>query len=392
MRKIAFKCITILMCITFTSCFSNSDKSADYGNKVVIGMGGIETYNDDYILYTKNEMLHYFDTTNNTDTIVCNKPQCKHTPPSSQNRTPDCDGYVGDAYCFVMDDNYLYYFYSPENSGFTTKNICRANKDGSDKKDIESLENVQNFLYGYYADGYLIFSYRNTFDENGEDLEKLESSFVYVDLSAGKASKSPLKKDYGATTYNLYMQNNKIYSKYTYETEKIDFEKWQDNMGDEFNEYASKITKYEINCFDLDSGEEHTVYEGDGSWEISMGNGYACLISNDEIKCLNLDTKEIDEIELGTDGYTLIIDGDDIVFINYSESILKRYSTDKKKIIEEVKLESNNYCIPDITSSYAYFWYTDDDDEFCAGRLTKEDFYKGKISSVEFLKKNNTED
>lgn len=380
----------VLITLTITSCFSKNENKETKNEKTAVDIFGYSSFTDNSMIYINNRILHFLDTNSKQDTVVCNKPQCKHLYPSREEletNSINCDGYVGDSYGFVIYNDYLYYISNTDS--ILTKEFYRCNKDGSNKKLLATIENVPELIYFYLQDDHMFISYREDCDEHGKELDKTETGIINLDLKEEKAEKIPLKNDYSSIVSNIHYYNNKIYFSYNYSTKKIEEEELPDIESPDYEPAILKFMKNEIDCYDPKTKKVNKILDLKKHSEIFFGENYFAICDRDgTIKYLNLDDNEIKTIDGKYKDCSVIFYDNNLMIIDYKNLNMKKYSIKDKKIIENIKMEDNNFSVPPcFTDNYAYYLCHDSDDEYYDGRISKEDFFKGKTKKVELLNK-----
>jgi len=258
-------------------------ESTDF-NKILMNLYSeqemMETSNGFYYV-GDNEFLRYYDKKTGKTTIVCNKPNCKHTGET-------CGGAIYASYLQYYDNKL--YFHQYTDGG---RYIYSMDLDGSNYKKVQELENNYNYMF---ADNAPFIIHRG---------------IVYYVISTGEIMANKLGAD---------SKNAKAIFKDIKEDPKFDggMQVWQDNVtarilyadGDYFylrlmkkenNKYVETFFRYNATnghseqVFQIPS--EKTVGNWDEAgvksqgWYIEGNNLYYFLSSNGLWK-YNMETKE----------------------------------------------------------------------------------------------------
>ncbi|MCD8095962.1 MAG: hypothetical protein LUE12_07540 [Ruminococcus sp.] len=393
MKKTNYYCILLITLSLFLSSCKSSDSTDESSNENLnVSMSSLLDYSftDKGITYISDEsILHYFDIESGYDTAICSKANCTHEGESSTNPTPDCDGFVEgiDTTCTAVIGDNLYFLYTPnidndDYSGFSYKKLCRADTDGTNRKDIAEISDAQSITVARYSENYLILGYSSTFDENGENLEKSRSTVSAINLNDGTVISTDVKENYQGQIRSVYISDDDIYYAYFYLSESVDYDEW-DLDSEEFSEYIDSISQLEIIDFNIKDNSENILWSSNATCN-DMNYGYVCV--NDKIpKIIRLSDMNIFSFEAEYSDCSFTIDKDGVIIRN-SEN--KTYFLNfESEEIEEIQMDADtDFIISAVTDNTIFLNYYNESD-YVMGCIEKEDFYSGKINSLKFIKK-----
>ena len=387
-RAIIF--ITALSLLLMTSCGSDKTQNNEYQNeniRIDMDFTNETSFTDrEMIRLSDDGILYYYDVESGISVPICSKPNCNHLGLSASNPKPECDGYVPglNTTCIAILNDKLYFLYTPESdsgdySGFLNKVLCRANKDGTDRKTLAEISNAQSVDSAYYGEGHLAVGFSNTFDEHGNNYERTSSYVSVIDLSDGSVVSTEIKEGYQGRINNVYYKEGVLYFSYFYLIEDIDYTKW-DTGSDEFNAYVDTICKTEIIKYDTNAQNEEIVWSGNGYCE-DMNNGYS-VIEESTIKAIRL--SDGTAFDLGNEycECAFTIDDTGIIISDYNNARHLFYDFNKKTIIEIGKSSTSDFLIiTAVTDNKIYVSYYIDSD-YVLGYISKEDFFSGSYDKT----------
>lgn len=119
----------------------------------------------------------------------------------------------------------LYFSLKDEKRNVT---VFEADINGSNRRVVTRLKEIQAVTDTLYTDNYLIFTYQNNYDYSADEftnvlMDKAIVGLVMVDLKTGKTMNISEKSAYSATINQVYKYKEKAYYLYVYNDVKIDY-------------------------------------------------------------------------------------------------------------------------------------------------------------------------
>lgn len=377
-------------CLLLAGCSHSGaeQKSEAAARTVTFDFTCRESYTDSGTVYLEEDILHFTDAESGLDAVICPKADCKHEGESLQNPHPTCSGWVEgiNTSCPMIVGDRLYFIYTPTQSdggygGFMEKRLCRAAKDGTDRRDIAELHGAEAITAAFYDSGRLAVAYRSTFDDKGESLEKSRSFVSVIDLESGEATTSGVIEEFQGIITKLWSEGSTVYFCSSYTTEDIDFDKW-DPASKEFEEYLDGICRADIMSMDTDTGEVRTLY----SVNYCGGIGWGCaLVTGDAPRLIDLSDGSERALEgIGADcGLTLCSEGVIIYDSAKGEYSLCSFGGGDPKQI--YKTEQKEFIITAVTDGLIYVSYGSNE-TYGLGVMDRAAFLGGKGADIRRLR------
>ena len=301
--KKAFFYIGVFLLIFLSSSCSEQNIDTEYFDNIIVYGTNAEddVYSDVGILNTLNGIVYLFDPVSGIRAPLCTKVNCKHEGKTLANQYPTCDAYLS----FWVNEtaivgDYLYYAVCPEDENLNIKDMFikefyRADKNGKNRKLLYRTEDAQNFLFGFYENGYMAYSYANNENRDREVLKKNTFGIILIDLKSEETIHIRYEKEfYSGQVLFATITDEYIYYALCYFTEDIKQYSF-DFISDPVNkDYMSKIYKAEIWRYNIESGEQEKYMELDPTKHFIVGRGHIVYKDSDEmgITLKNLVTNE----------------------------------------------------------------------------------------------------
>ncbi len=345
-----------------------------------------QTFHKDGILFEKNGLLHFIDAKSGKDIVLCDKPNCLHEGWSINNPQPTCnaaiDGNFMDGYAIYGDQ--LFFTAQTDRGGVFSKEVYKADINGTNRKQIAELTNVQFGGNVSFVDGFLLFPYINQNDPDSPDVD-MEQPIVgvaAVNLSTHAVTYTPTKKGYNPSIWRAHVYEGKIYYTYTY----LDIKTNEDETVDVQQHFF-----VEVYCYDPATETETKLIGGNGLTFLGYDGSYAYLVEQtekrDRIIQMNLVNGEKTVLfEEDNMRASFFVDGDNLIYSIDVENGLQWKLFDTKTQISQaigdaIQFDaSDSFIIDAVIEDKVYISYTDSaNGEFCNGYLSKQDFYDGQF-------------
>lgn len=394
-RKFIILLLAIIVIVLVVLLMVSKKKKEDFTGKVKID--NFTAYSDlGTTSLNEDSLLQFCDAASGEKIILCDKPNCNHN-------NNDCNALFGyyplhlsaiynDKLYLVMEgEDYQSYLYE-------------ADVNGSNRKEILSLDCFSFSSYSLIVDNYLIMEYGKDYEVEDADsgemgmLENPISGIAIINLKEREVDYIPEKDDYSGGIQKIHMYEDKVYYDYSFMDVEYDFLDYE-NIDDD---YIMAHSFYRIYSYDVKTGTESIIYEGQDKYIEDFNENYAFLSNyneNDNIYAFNLLNQE-EELIIEENKYSnCIADGDRIVYVGYpqdggevEEDLYSHFYYYDMVSKESYYIGSaNNEEIVNIDmclGDYFYLFYLLSDDEAMfegevgVGCITKDDFYKGNFDKV----------
>lgn len=359
-------CLLTMICLILTAC--GKDKSDNDNNNtdiqsVSLDFTCITSYSDSGMVYqNESGILHFYDLASGYDTALCSKANCKHEGVSAANPKPTCDGYV-EGSCFspaIYYDN-LYFLYTPDKkessyADLSTKVLCKADKDGTNRNEIAKLDNAQTISASAYSGHYYACAYYNSFDDNGQSLDKRVCKLSVIDLDSGRICTTPSYENTQGIINKICFDGESAVFAYTYTTEDIDLSKQNDS---DYEEYLKGIIKTELIRFNFAGGEAENICTLDASIT-DIGFGYAL---SDENEPALISLSDSSRKSLDSDYLPYLMTDKGVLVYGKDDNSLALYDISSGKTTK-LGIKDKNTSVAAITDSYVYMYYSVGKDTF----------------------------
>lgn len=233
--------------------------------------GGI-TYGAQGIFQGTNE-LNFLDSQSGTKGLICSDISCNHGK--------DCSAVFSDVLQMkaAVEDDHLLLVTDYQADKIGDLYLYEAALDGSDRKEIAYLGNMQNSFQYLFLEDYIVFDFWNSYDENLKPLEKdMAGIYVYNKLTGeGKAIWSI--EGWNARIPGMTYKDGVVY----FFSFHIDGEVNEALEQEELWSYMESHAKNQFCKLTLQDGSVEVIDE-------NAGNFYGAVCMDDKIFC-NYDFK-----------------------------------------------------------------------------------------------------
>ena len=384
MKRLIILTITLLL---LTSCGISNDNDTQSGTEkqtVYIDFTSAQSYSDMGVTYVSDSgILHFYDLASGYDTALCSKANCKHEGVSAANPKPTCDGYVeGSCYSPAIYCDNLYFLYTPDKkessyADLSTKVLCKADKDGTNRSEIAKLDNAQTISASAYSGHYYACAYYNSFDDNGQSFDKRVCKLSVIDLDSGSICTTPSYENTQGIINKICFDGESAVFAYTYTTEDIDLSKQNDS---DYDDYLKGIIKTELIRFNFAGGEAKNICTLDASIT-DIGFGYA-LTDEDETSLISLSDGSRKSLDSGYLPYLMTDKG--VLVYGKDDNSLALYDISSGKTTK-LGIKDKNTSVAAITDSYVYMYYSVGKDTFL-GYVERSVLLSGKECELTKIK------
>lgn len=355
----------IIAIVLLQGCTKND---VNYCNDTYV-MDKFLSVNDNGIYYSERGIAYYYDFNAEVSIPLCTKINCNHEGRSPQNMKPSCDAYLYEHIeCMAVIGDSLYYVSVPDDESYFVKEFYKADKNGKNRVLLCRRENMAFLSFKRFEDGYLLYAYYNSEDQNGQLLEKNEVGIGALNLETGEMLEVNIEDAYNAQIFWVSMEDSYIYYVIGYST--LDLKKYSySELAANIDKNGETIYSTEMWRYDISSGDKEIYYEketDDGT--MMVGYGHFFVSQNNNTKYLMRDLKECKEFIFDSKfdkcSYNMFYDG--IVFTGKNEIFLLEYDSDEIRMIGKndvnyglsVKCMTDNWVFGEIyrdgTCKYVY--------------------------------------
>lgn len=408
MKRNPFVIILAIFCIIVANTGCGSSAPNDNSPRVLTGKFG---YSDEGFIYANEDcLLRYYDMESGEKTVLCARPDCKHERVRDGERECYAD-YQGYAEMAFMYGGKLYVIaqQSTGNSAdIFNKTLYVSDPGGTNRKTLTELENVGN-IYGCTANENLlaITSYIDmgsvSIIGNTDASSELEKAFpdrcvivTIVDLSTGKAKRLQFERDFdvsaglpcikdGCVTFSLNYLTEDLYAGLDEKREELteeEFDALVFEIGDKMQDcLAAEIVRY-------DPKAETTETIWTGYYVDEIDHGYALTSDKDgRHHVIDLSDGSAEALDEKFNGYIGDFCDSGIMLYKYERGAktFPAYFYDfKTKTISEKGVVLANCNVISVGANIVYtLCYGDGGSADFYGWVSKEDFFGGKIDSLE---------
>ena len=331
LRKTFLVYIILSVVLLLTACNKKID---EFDTTISIGtIAGDETYNDMGVFNSEDGIVYYCDPNTGIRTPICTKINCDHQGISPTNPSPECDAYFSTfVNCTAIVGDSFYCVTCPEDQGFYNKEFIKSDKNGTNRKVLYKTDSVSIFSSGIYEDGYLVYSYYNQDDKDGNRLEKNQIGMIIINLQNEEVTRIELQDSYSGKILTANVDDGKVYYMLSYNTENISDYDYDYIVSDEGKEKLKDISRIEIWKYDMESGEKSLFdTKGEDATEYCLGFGYLLkgYENNDKIEMTELKTgKKIMINNTGINSVNICMFDDGVLFSHDGMIQMCRYGTD----------------------------------------------------------------
>jgi len=357
------------------------------------------SYSEHLVLCFDHEnRLHMIDTDSGKDMVCCDRPNCTHEGASVKNPKPSCPavfpGFLPTSGA-VLRNGHLYLVGNMTGEDlFKTQYLYEADPNGENRKNIATLDNVQDVMAVLFRDKYAIGVYLNTveLDENGmiiSDNKIREGGIFVIDLENHKVQKGELYSGRQSEIDGLYYENGAVYYGINRFLDDLSTEEIMEiyaNVGGEAAMYDHRA--FEVYRYDIADGKttllktlDHLMYpqmlDGD-VYYVTPEGFYVYDSGSGETRKLPIERDEREPYGLFAKSekafyYSLSVPGSDEV---------TTYRLEGGKVYEVLKkTRGGSYLsVVMICGESVYVNYDDEDGRGCLGVLSLDDYNHGKVN------------
>lgn len=280
-------------------------KNAYYETTISVGtISGDNTYNSFGIFNSKDGIVYYTDPESTIRTPICTKPNCDHQGISPSNPYPSCNAYFSTfVNCSAIVGENFYCVCTPEDKGFFSKEFIKADKDGSNRKVIYKTDDICYFGSGIYEGGYLIYTYYNQEDRNGNKLEKNQIGIIILSLETDEIKRVDLSPAYNGKILTANVVEGNIYYMISYNTEDITKYDYDYIVTEEGQKLLKKISKNEIWRYDISTGQINlydSCTDNVSSYRLGFGHILKGYKDDQEFEITDLKNQKVNKL-IGVD-------------------------------------------------------------------------------------------
>lgn len=390
-RKLIILLVAIILIFLLVFFLVLKNKRKDFTGKVK--GDPFTSYSDLGITrFIDDDLLQFSDAATGKKIVLCDKPNCKHD-------NNECNANFKDhaVYLSAIYNDRLFIVIEEEDRNFV---LYEADVNGNNRKEIVSLGKLQGSFDYLIIDNYLVMQYSKTYDMENTDsiamelLEEPISGIAIINLKEQEVDYIPEKVDYEGGIQRIHMYEDKVYYSYLYMDIEYDFLDFENIDFD----YVADHTFYRIYSYDISSGTESILYEGQNIYVEEINEEYAIIreAMNEEnvrIYVFNLLNQEKELIIEGRIYGNCIIDGDKLVYLSSSTDNIETeaelshsfyyFDLISKESFYIGVAEDDVIAIAELfLGDYAYISYDDEIGDSRHGCILKEDFYKGDFDKV----------
>lgn len=348
--------LIVLAFLLLSACSEEKDLNDGYEDRVIF-TSELDSYGSDGMSYIDNGtfMAHFVDSGNGTDVTVCFRPDCDHNE-------DDCPGNLG--YCsdflFFTDRN-EYFTSHPGADGdvsYGVHDIClmKADRGGTNRKEIFTIRDGQQGLAAAYRDGYLAYAYREsdkperTAYKLNEELDEYRTGLYLFDLENEKAVQVEYLEAVDTSISTVNIEDGILYYLVSYFDRKMDFDFGGEVDWNEVVEFREKYAHQQLYSYEIATSEKKLLWEGTGESVSLYGDGYLIKDAGKEDEILYIMTEgnlfsplngeALTEL-MGRPGRTgLYLNGSDLFFI--CDGKLSVYDTITGNVSEHGRLSEGD--------------------------------------------------
>lgn len=261
----------MMIALVVTSCVlvCGCGKKGQDNRKTVISeeayfnnLKNIYSYMYEGVLYMDEESrLCFTDSESGNKTLVCNRPNCEHTPIDLENETSECPAAFGSLVGAMLYKNNIYLFET-----YRGLHVSVEDMDGSNKKELISFDEMQFVSEALIKDDKIIILCEKTFEysEDGNPIRiEPEYGIIVYNMETGKYTISYIEQHKEQRVRDLEYNNGMICftNSYCDNMPDIDWDDYNENP-DKYQEVIDSIETVCCICsLDPDAGEVQTETE-----------------------------------------------------------------------------------------------------------------------------------
>lgn len=398
-----FTLILLLFALLLTGCSREITTDEEY----VFSWGGNETYSDNGTFYTKSstaaggDVICRYSADTGLSIPLCNKPDCTHNIIAS----PNCNALANQPKGIFSANGKLYFMEIDKQDD--DLNIICADINGGNRNKIAVIKHGM-MSYGFighmrYSDGSLILTSYDIIDtellENANEIKTLDKHIATVksiNVASGEVKTLVKCQGYNAKISNAVIDGDTLIYTFAYNT--VPPSDGSNYTDDEWND----TYRYGVFCVNMNTGEEKCLTEGYD--RMTLANPCFDYFSYDRLIFFSTDTNKLYKYNnddgsltpfaecanintwyISDDKYALFLE-------NENDDFFRRYDFESGNIIN---IPRENflpvYLNGVISGEKVWLAYTDDNDEYCMGYMSRDDLMNGCYDNFKFAYYVNSE-
>lgn len=354
------------------------------------------------IIQIDNGPIRFTSADSGESVVLCDKPDCRHEPPSRNNPNPSCLAQILGVRTFVIYQGRQLFICDTDGSPMTVS-VYTADVNGTNRKMLTQLENVQFIRHVMIQGDTLAIAYTNNYtrDEIGllEPLKKPEVGLAVVNLSTGRTDMLQIKSGYAADIKLLSMESGLVTYCFKAQDEEMSNREAYVKGGEELAQWLEQVsahTTHTLYSYNISTRKETIVLQyKDGPDLQGVIGSYAVgsHIGGNELRLVPLDGGESFIFAKPTAGQLngiLTIRGieDGVVYYsdyNYQDGMLRYYQYDpiKGRSVCLNKNKDTSFVVTAILPDIVYGSLQSDELFYAA--LSKQDFLNGNFDKIKIL-------
>lgn len=413
MKRKFFALVFAMLCVIMIAGCDNTSAGDDQPRVITGGVAGGFGHSDDgFIFANEDRLLRYYDMKSGEKTVLCARPDCKHERVRDGERECYAD-YQGYAETAFMYGGKLYVITGQSTGNAAdifNKTVYVSDPGGTNRQTLAELENVGN-IYGCTANDNIlaITSYIDmgsvSIIGNTEASDELESAFpdrcvvvTTVNLETGKTKRLQFERDFDVSSGVPWVENGSVTFPLNCLTEDLFAgldEKREEMTEEEFDALLSEIGDKMQDCmaaelvrYNIKNDTTETIWTGRSVDGLDYDH---TLISDKDRRHYVIDLSDGSAEALGEkfNDYRGVFCDSGIMLYNYERgaATYPAYFYDfKTKTISENGVYPANCSIISVGNNIVYTQcFNDSGGADFYGWAAKEDFFGGKIDSLEKL-------
>ena len=369
---------------------SKNNKKNETGEDVFLYDSVMSSYNysERAILYLDNDgILHMIDTASGKNVIYCNRPNCTHVGYSHKNPNPSCPaafssfGLSG----VVLHNKHLYFIGNmTDEDVFRTQYLYETDANGENRRQVATLNNVQNVPCVLYRDKYAIGVYNNNCEINEDGMivsdNKYESGIFVINLENYKVQMSERLTGLQVYVSDIFYEDGEVYFVSTHFDDSLTEPEVLEGM--EKNEsFVYANLKWDIYRYDIAGGKTELIKTIDNISFFEMVEGDAYYVAGEEYFVFDSKSRETEKLPIDTSAialhkdkgllYFCLTDGDETVFCRLNNGATEELMRTPK---------SRSVSIANMCGDSVYVMYFETGEGYSLGVLSLDDFTHGRFN------------
>lgn len=390
----------ILLLMLFTLLLTGCSNEIAADEEYFFSWGGNETYSDMGAFYSNScttaggDVIYRYSTDTELSIPLCNKPDCTH----NINTSPDCNALANQPKGILSANGKLYFMEIDKQTD--NLNVICADINGGNRNTIAVIKHgmMSAGLIDHmrYSDGSLIYTSYDIFDtellESANEVKVLDKYIATVrsiNMASGEVETLVKRQDYNARISNAVVDGDTLIYTFAYNTAP------PSNRNNYTDEEWDKTYRYGVHCVDINTNEEECLTKGYD--RMTLANPCFDYFSYDRLIFFSGDTNKL--YKYSEDDGTLtpfaecanintwyISDDKSALFLeNENDDFFRRYDFESGNITDIPREGfSPVYLNGVITGEKAWLAYTDDNDEYCMGYMSRDDLMNGRYDNFKF--------